>query len=515
MSKKQITETKSKSKSKQKQDKYTTVSGEVGGGKTAKTAVVEEPGMQYAKMLSQLQKETTNLKKKLIDRTNEYNMIKGQKLSALSKINKETENAEAQMKVLLKENNFYLENFKQIQNEVDIKMKVMKLFVMKEQELQKKVESLQKEINIKEKEIEISKRNIEIYKKERDKIESLYETNVTNDAYSSLLDKKEELENKITSLQSEIKVLKSITNAHMKCESQRNRTQLKLDQLKNEYDFQTKKQTLPEIPVSHSTIIKQPSTISNNRYYKQGEINENKGYKKAKFLSSLKPLWNELNSVNELYKQKAVLTAATSSLNRTNLETDVIQNEDLFRPEEKELLIKLIPEEHINTYQDKFDEMKNNHFELEEKFRNERKEKQKVIKEHKEKIDYYILKNKSMQKTNLKLSAKVPLLKQQIGEKIKSERLLNKNLQQHLDVYIKKIKEHEKLQNHLNKLLDMIKNGILVKKQQEKDDTLNFDDEEEEEEDDNEEEEKHFFSGDEQEDNNDEQLDNDNNEDDD
>ena len=109
MSKKPITETKSKSKSKQKQDKFTTVNGEVGAGKAAKTAVAEDPGMKYATMLSQLQKETADLKKKLTTRTNDYNMIKGEKLSALSKINKETENAEAQMKVLLKENNFYLE----------------------------------------------------------------------------------------------------------------------------------------------------------------------------------------------------------------------------------------------------------------------------------------------------------------------------------------------------------------------------------------------------------------------
>ena len=467
----------------EKKDKQTGINGEVTSPKKKKLILPPLNNNQKkikTNPFEELKKKTKEMQQKLCELESSLTQAKTITLNNLSELNSNIEDRNQRIKELSKDNAIFFQNLKMIKEEVDDKMKFVKIFKLKEEELNKKETDLEKIIEMKDKELKITLRNIEIYKKDKQKFEKMLEEFGNEDTLPKLLCTINDLNIKSEELINTINSLKKIKNEHQNCEQRRNKKSNQLSLLKNEYEFQLKRENL-----SQQKQIKNKDDSFNNHSRSPklfSKKSANKGVKTNRFKSSLAPIWKELEESNT-YKSVAVTLSSRMKIRNNSEEHLTTIDNTLFKPHEKEVLSKLIPIEHLDNFNERFLKVENEKQEIEEKIKYNTQIKKKEIKGNKDKVDYSSLQMKEQTKKTIKLNSEITKQKREISELNNKIKQLKIDLKFTNDLMAIKTKENDKLTAHFEEINEKIDKGILVLKEKEEN---NEDEEENEEEEENE-----------------------------
>lgn len=489
--------TKQKSKSTkskaEKSDKQIGVNGEVTSPKKKKLILPPLNNNQKklkTNPLEELKKKTKEMQKQLSILEESITKEKNITLNELGEINTNIEDRNQRIKDLSKDNAIFFQNLKMIKDEVDDKMKFVKIFKLKEEELNKKETDLKKVLEMKDKELKISMRNIEIYKKDKNKYEKMYDEYGKEDILPNLLNTINELNNKNEELFKIINSLTKIQKEHKNCENKINKKANQLSLLKNEYEFQLKRENLNQAmamtkeqrQLTYKDELPTRKSRSPILFSKQSP---KRGVKTNRFKASLAPLWKELEEANT-YKSIAVTSSSRMKIRNNSEEHLNTLDSNLFKPHEQKILSKFIPNEHLINFNERFMKVESEKQEIEEKIKYNTKIKNERIKSNKDKVDYSSLQMKEQAKKTIKLNSEITKQKREIADLNNKIKRVKEDLKFTNDLMAIKTKENDKLTAHFEEINDKIDKGLLVLKQKEKG---NEEEEEEEEDNDNAEEE--------------------------
>ena len=399
--------------------------------------------------LEKLKKKTEeyNMKLDKIDKQiiNEKNSV----IKELNEINNDLEEKENDIKKLTEDNKILFSELKNIKDEVDDKMKLVRIFKLKEVEMLKNEEKLNKEIKVKEKEIIITTRNIETYQKEKENLDKIIKKNGDNKQYSLNL-KLHSLALEKEILEKEIKDDKASMNEHKFCENKKHKLQNKLNILRNELEFEKKK------------------------------LNMENEKKKENLQTTTTPIWKELEIAHQKYL-KSISNMSARKIFENN-QQDERSKFGLFSPKEVEILSKLIPNDFLEVYQQRYNNVESQKQEIEEQLLYGNIDKKQEIKDNKQRIDKSNLQIKEQNFKNGKLNEDISKLKK-LGNEINGEiKTVNEHLKNIQMVLNTKLRENERLREKLNDIQNKIKNGELILKNPEENKDINEDEENEEEE---------------------------------
>ena len=154
----------------------------------------------------------------------------------------------------------------------------------------------------------------------------------------------------------------------------------------------------------------------------------------------------------------------------------------LFSPKEVEILSKLIPNDFLEVYQQRYNNVESQKQEIEEQLLYGNIDKKQEIKDNKQRIDKSNLQIKEQNFKNGKLNEDISKLKK-LGNEINGEiKTVNEHLKNIQMVLNTKLRENERLREKLNDIQNQIKNGELILKYPEENKEINEDEENEEEE---------------------------------
>ena len=154
----------------------------------------------------------------------------------------------------------------------------------------------------------------------------------------------------------------------------------------------------------------------------------------------------------------------------------------LFSPKEVEILSKLIPNDFLEVYQQRYNNVESQKQEIEEQLLYGNIDKKQEIKDNKQRIDKSNLQIKEQNFKNGKLNEDISKLKK-LGNEINGEiKTVNEHLKNIQMVLNTKLRENERLREKLNDIQNKIKNGELILKYPEENKVLNEDEENVEEE---------------------------------
>ena len=154
----------------------------------------------------------------------------------------------------------------------------------------------------------------------------------------------------------------------------------------------------------------------------------------------------------------------------------------LFSPKEVEILSKLIPNDFLEVYQQRYNNVESQKQEIEEQLLYGNIDKKQEIKDNKQRIDKSNLQIKEQNFKNGKLNEDISKLKK-LGNEINGEiKTVNEHLKNIQMVLNTKLRENERLREKLNDIQNKIKNGELILKNPEENKEINEDEENEEEE---------------------------------
>ena len=154
----------------------------------------------------------------------------------------------------------------------------------------------------------------------------------------------------------------------------------------------------------------------------------------------------------------------------------------LFSPKEVEILSKLIPNDFLEVYQQRYNNVESQKQEIEEQLLYGNVDKKQEIKDNKQRIDKSNLQIKEQNFKNGKLNEDISKLKK-LGNEINGEiKTVNEHLKNIQMVLNTKLRENERLREKLNDIQNQIKNGELILKYPEENKEINEDEENEEEE---------------------------------
>ena len=136
---------------------------------------------------------------------------------------------------------------------------------------------------------------------------------------------------------------------------------------------------------------------------------------------------------------------------------------NLFSKLEKEMLSKIIPNECLEIYQDKFRTIEDERFHIEKQI-NKNESKKKVNEEKYQLLFINEKKENNMIKKNIELNAKISMIKKNINSIIKKLKIIQNEFNFINDKYNKKKEENDKLKSHWIGFNNDIKNKKKKKK---------------------------------------------------
>ena len=380
-------------------------------------------------------------------------------------------------------------------------------------------DKLNKNIKLREKMILNSKKNLKLIKKEKKLLENEIKGNDAPDTKDNLEKKLEEIKKIKEDKIKEIEELKSIKNDHNKiCAKKLSELLRQYDVIKNEYEYETKKaenkKLNTEIIINKKNKVKKSSKIlnndnKNNESYSEQNKNDN-SKSKDKFneknkikISKTKNIFDYyFKQVNENKKRKENnlefknigflsddyinLNSPVKSVSNNNFNTNETNNSiklrkklnnsninnknnnncesirTLFTKSEKTFLSKLIPDNCLDNYENKFNSLINENLNIKSKI----KENLKLNNINKNnnilKIESSELQNNvNMRKqTNLNLKrSEFNKKKREIIEKIKLNQLNVKNIDNILN---QKNNDYNRLLKEFKNIYSNIQNGTLI-----------------------------------------------------
>ena len=406
-----------------------------------------------AQKVAELQEKTIQLEEKLNTLKSQYETEKNEDIRNINTINYELDKQTKDAKTVTNKNKNLITQLKNIEKDLNEKYtKVMNInFVKNKKEKTKNEKTIQKNINVKEKELENIKKITEATKTEEKKIEDLL-NDVNNGLESNMKTELEELNKQINEITKEIEELYKNKSSHNNCIREINYLKSKLNLINNEIEFETKKKDMfMSVTINHrdNQIIKEyfikSNDLSSNKNDYSRRIRDiilkksnTKPPKVAK--SAYKYIKTEFDSIQ---KNKKV-GLKINSLNNKKKPTSVIDNvfvpeTNLFTDRETEVLKKVLPEDYLNKYVEKYDAIKVEKDEIENKFgENDKIKNNNMYKKNELDIVKMRIKTKERVQTDLII-------------KIRQNKTKIVNLQKEISEYKKKINEQTNKLNRMNK----------------------------------------------------------------
>ena len=437
--------------------------------------------------ISDLESQLNNLNSKII-------IEKQNCINEVSELNQKLSEAQKDISILTNNNSEFMNKLKKIHNIVNNRLKFAKIYQVKNEEIDNVEKEMKKNISIKEKEILIQNKNSKTIKKEIEKYQKLLSANDENQQLI-LNSELKELNEEIRSLQFEIRILKKILIEHKQCNIIKLNMITQKNILDSNYQFELKRKNMYLNNIENTTSLNQSQNLSseNCRIYKANSNNINeyndlfKEYmklsknknknatKKNKAYLSVNQSYNSTKnnnnlSLNKKSKQKYKLNKLT--LNRINKKLNLL-NEDrekntyqisnvinvsmdfnsnkptyLFSKNEKEFLNQIIPENYLDAYIDRYNNLESQKIEIKEKFK-ENNDIKKEIMGKKEMIDFSTLQKKETSIITMSLKCKASKYKKimmELNEKIKE---INNQIKTENTKLAFKNRENKQLKQHL------------------------------------------------------------------
>ena len=415
------------------------------------------------------------LKQKTSEYSNKLNSIEKQIIieknpsnEEINEINEQLKEKDIDKKKLADDNKVLFNELKNIKEEVDDKMKIIRIIKLKENELLKTEERLNKDIKVSEREIIITTRNIEIYKKEKENLEKLLKNNDENKQYNLKI----ELQNLYLERENLEKVIKDdkiLIKEHKFCEKKKQKLQNKLNIIRNELEFERKKLNMNEQKKNDENKytddiniddINKKSRILNRTEIQSPSIKFKK--KEPTLQKTTTPIWKELEIAHKKYL-KSISNMTAKQIFENNIQ-DERSKFGLFSPKEIEILSKLIPNDFLEIYQQRYDNVEMQKQEIEEQILYGNSNVKQEIKENKNKIDKSNLKMKEQNIKTGKLNEDLSKLKRLSNECNNEIKIVNEHLKNLILVFKQKNGENQRLKQRINDIKFRIQKGELVSK---------------------------------------------------
>lgn len=444
-----------------------------------------------------IKKKNNELSEKLFLNNNQIQNEKEQTLEELKQLNDDIEKKNIDLKKVKNENINLLNQLKEIKNELTKKINLISIKRIKDEDYEDKNKKLKLEIKIHEEEIKNIIQLIPQLQKEKENFENIINNNKEETKYN-LFNKLIEINNEIELIKKDIKLKKEELKEHDEiCKKKIKNLEYEYNLLKNDLDFEKKKtilnQSLSQSKINHEIptlsylddeIIEKKITTYKYKNYNTIDREDNLKIKKREnsFLNSnrkkfklstegeerrekeklrvsLNPLWKNIKELNNNYKNymrnKPLKYFFTEREKNNTLKS-------LFRNKELDILSKIIPEECLKNYSQKFNSIETEKEEINNEYKDEIKIKKQIYKNNTLKLNDSTNKmnkindeRKEINKIIMNQKKKIKLL----NEKLKVE---NKNLKDLKYVYNIKYKENIKLSQHILLMKEKIDNGELV-----------------------------------------------------
>ena len=455
--------------------------------------------------------KTKNLQQELDNLKIEMNNTSQREFRELEELNnKISELHQNEINLVSKKNNL-MSKLKGIEQQVSekfsSKFKISKILA-KKKELEKK-KDINTQIKSTEKQQKTAQKNIKYYEKEIKKLEELLEENKDG--------KGEELNTKLTDLNksinenlNRIKELNKMKKTHQYCVNAITNLNIKLNELKNEIEFQKKLLNMKESKEKkeadnilqresspNEPIIIKRNVDANSNYGKKVIFSEkirDKSLKMASNKYSSKQMINKYKYYNYLTNElddKSMIDNKNNIKNRKSLDNNINQTSRnqvktmanaeqssfseymkkeipskikitkpknyLISEKENKYISKLLPEDYVKKVTEKYGEIENQIKEIEDGKKKENKQLKSTLDDDKIQIERLNLKNKEEEMKKIKYNGtftknkkKILDLKKQISElneNINKEKAMIKKKDKNIEFLSKKIEELKNIKN--------------------------------------------------------------------
>ena len=411
-----------------------------------KSAKDLKPVTEEEKSLEDYLEENLKLEEELNNLKNEYESQKDSNIEEIKKANEEIDQKNKEMLNLGKKNKKLITELKNIDKNINEKYSkyIEKQMVKKRKDFIKEKKTSEKDIKAKENQIKNIKKFIDVYKKEKENYEKL-EKEIDNGLESNKNNENEELKQKLTDIENEIKDLTKISSEHKACKNTINNMKIKIEILLNDIEFEKKRGEML------TKLIRDKNTNIDNEILEEGcsrpvgvefyntpnELYNNRmNYGLRLLLEVLKnapPPEVKINKSasryieNALYSppkkiQKEYIDNYQKKKITSLIDNKLLTDNNLFTERENNFLKTIIPENYFNKYKEIFNDKKKENAEIEQKF-TEFDEKKKTNMKMSYEIEHFKLKSKEQEiiKTDLEVkfrknNQKIKKIQNEIGK---------------------------------------------------------------------------------------------------
>lgn len=359
--------------------------------------------------LIELEEKTKELQEKL-DRINfdietERNLL----TEETYQLNIEITEKNFEINNLSSENKYLIGQLKEIKANLDNKMKIGKIFLVKMEQLKKTEAKLKKDIEVKEKEILLAQKSAQIAITDFTRIKNVQDNNDINKE-STLTTELEALENNKAKIESEIMALRKIIKEHKLCQKSKANLTSELNVIKNAYEFEVKKTNMLDSNLEH--LEEKKEKIKREREEKANLVTQSnrsisyctrirkKVLEKMEKKNSDKNLItkrvalqiaNICDNIGDHNKKKSV------DIKSTNNSDYKLKQNTLFTENEQMKLAAIIPPIYLNDFKERFDAVESQRYELVDKLKNAQDKHASMLNSVKIKLNYTELKKKEQQ----------------------------------------------------------------------------------------------------------------------
>ena len=442
--------------------------------KLIEVEITENLEEEQRQRIAELQEKNSQLEGQIKSLNYQYESEKVGIVQDVNKYNDVIKQKSEEVKEASKENNKLMARLKNIENNLNDKYsKFMdKKIVKKKKSIQRTVKTVKKEVDVKEEQIKNMKKKIEAEKAQRMKAENLL--NEVNDGLEeNQKNYIKELDEKIKIAKNEVKKLCEVKVAHDHCIKEIQSLMSQLNLVHNEIEFETKKNDM-----IMSTINNDIDTNTNNTNTNEekkdlssikldNELVKNKNVYGSKVRDLIlktktprrdkinKSAFNYIKNEFDIIKKKAAPSTKRSLVGSLNEVTSVIDTSsvqtNLFTEKETEVLKKLIPQDYIDVYNERFEMKRKEKDQIQKKFEENENLK---LENQQSKYEVELLKMKLKEKERITSELEVKVRKNNIKVgKIKSEiAQYEKQLKEQITLLKKKI-------SYNNKYISIIERG--------------------------------------------------------
>jgi hypothetical protein len=393
----------------------------------------------------------------------------------------------------------------QVSEKFSSKFKISKVLA-KKKELEKK-KDINSQIKSTEKQEKTAQKNIKYYEKEIQKLEELLEEN-KDGKEQELNTKLNDLNKEINENQNRIKELNQMKKNHQYCDNAITNLNIKLNELKNEIEFQKKLLSMKEAKEKkeadnilqresspNEPIITKANVDANSNYGKKvifAEKVRDKSLKMASNKYSSKQMINRYKYYNFLTNEaddKSLIDNNNNAGKRNNLEKNIYQTSRsqvktmanaeqysfsaymrneipakinttkpknyLISEKENKYMSKLLPEDYVKKVTEKYGEIENQIKEMEDDKKKENKQIKSSLDDDKIQIERLNLKNKEEEMKKIKYNDTFTKNKKKILDLKKHISELNENINKEKAMIKKKDKNIEFLNRKIEELINM------------------------------------------------------------